>query len=165
MAKKMGEQIDQIAAKIANKKDIKWKDNLNTVLDSKGGFSEPTKEYLQIANQLERRDIMIKDLDEQITELKKKNLSLKKEVNDLKNKNNMTPKEKAEDLWLKYYEIVDDIYSNEAAKKNAKMYALIAVNETIRTLNEDIRDVDVRGNILLDLIDYWREVKQEIEKL
>ena len=27
------------------------------------------------------------------------------------------------------------------------------------------RDLDVRGNILLDLIDYWREVKQEIEKL
>lgn len=77
----------------------------------------------------------------------------------------MTPKEKAEDIWVKYYELVDDIYSNEAAKKNAKMYALIAVEETIRTLNEDIRDVDVRGNILLDLIDYWREVKQEIDKL
>lgn len=77
----------------------------------------------------------------------------------------MTPKEKAEDLWLKYYELVDDIYSNEAAKKIAKMYALISVEETIRTLNEDIRDVDVRGNILLDLIDYWREVKTEIEKL
>ena len=27
------------------------------------------------------------------------------------------------------------------------------------------RDIDVRGNILLDLIDYWREVKKEIEKL
>lgn len=39
----------------------------------------------------------------------------------------MTPKEKAEDIWVKYWEIVDDIYSNEAAKKNAKMYALIAV--------------------------------------
>lgn len=85
MAKKMGEQIYQIAAKIANK-DIKFNNNLNTVLDSKGGFSEPPKEYLQISNQLQRRDIMIKDLDEQITELKKKNRSLKKEVNDLKNK-------------------------------------------------------------------------------
>jgi hypothetical protein len=47
----------------------------------------------------------------------------------------------------------------------AKQCALIAVDETIRTLNEDIRDIDVRGNILLDLIDYWREVKKEIEKL
>jgi hypothetical protein len=25
--------------------------------------------------------------------------------------------------------------------------------------------LDVRGNVLLDLIDYWREVKQEIQKL
>ena len=32
----------------------------------------------------------------------------------------MTPEQKAEDLWLKYYEIVDDIYSNEAAKKMLK---------------------------------------------
>ena len=55
----------------------------------------------------------------------------------------------------------------------SKLYALVAVDETIksitvallRTLNEDIRDVDVRGKILLDLIDYWSEVKQEIEKL
>ena len=47
----------------------------------------------------------------------------------------------------------------------AKQCALIAAEETIRTLNEDIRDLDVRGNILLDLIEYWREVKQEIEKL
>ena len=77
----------------------------------------------------------------------------------------MTPKEKAEDLWLSYYQLIDDVYSNEAAKNMAKQYALIAVDETIRTLNEDIRDIDVRGNILLDLIDYWREVKTEIEKL
>lgn len=53
MAKKMGEQIDQIAAKIANK-DIKWKDNLNTVLDSKGGFSEPPKEYLPYGKEWEK---------------------------------------------------------------------------------------------------------------
>jgi len=47
----------------------------------------------------------------------------------------------------------------------AKQCALIAVDETIRTLNEDIRDLDVRGNVLLDLIEYWIEVIQEIEKL
>jgi len=53
MAKKMGEQIDQIAAKIG-KKDIKWADNLNTVLDSKGGFSEPLKEYLPYGKEWEK---------------------------------------------------------------------------------------------------------------
>jgi hypothetical protein len=47
----------------------------------------------------------------------------------------------------------------------AKKCALIAVDEIIKTLNYDIKDLDVRGNILLDLIKYWREVKQEIEKL
>ena len=47
----------------------------------------------------------------------------------------------------------------------AKECALIAVDEIIKTLNYDIKDLDVRGNILLDLIKYWREVKQEIEKL
>lgn len=75
----------------------------------------------------------------------------------------MTPIEKANELidnfWL--MDKVQPMLSN----KQAKQCALIAVDVTIRTLNEDIRDLDVRGNILLDLIDYWREVKQEIEKL
>lgn len=52
MTKKKGEQLDQIAAKIG-KKNIKWQDNLNTVLDSKGGFSEPPKEYLPYGNEWE----------------------------------------------------------------------------------------------------------------
>lgn len=66
----------------------------------------------------------------------------------------MTPKEKARELVNKYY-----IHSLKG-----KECALIAVDTTIQTLNEDIRDLDVRGNVLLDLIDYWREVKQEINK-
>lgn len=70
----------------------------------------------------------------------------------------MTPKEKAEEL-------VGNFTKTNGNAFFAKECALIAVDETIRTLNEDIRDIDVRGNILLDLIDYWREVKQEIEKL
>ena len=48
---------------------------------------------------------------------------------------------------------------------HAKKCALITVDEIIKTLNEDIRDLDVRGNVLLDLIDYWREVKEEINNL
>ena len=70
----------------------------------------------------------------------------------------MTPEQKAEDLWLKYYELVDDIYSNEAAKKNAKMYALIAVEEILK----DKEEIDGM-RIIND--PYWLEVKQEIEKL
>lgn len=85
----------------------------------------------------------------------------------------MTPKEKAEELVIKMYQPLPASKKAEKGKEHlyynqynaAKKCALISVDETIRTLNEDIRDVDVRGNILLDLIDYWREVKQEIEKL
>ena len=77
----------------------------------------------------------------------------------------MTEKEKAKELYNKYADEFnfDDTY--RSYREQSKQCALIAVDETIRTLNEDIRDLDVRGNILLDLIDYWREVKQEIEKL
>jgi hypothetical protein len=74
----------------------------------------------------------------------------------------MTPKDKAKEMYIKF----DFVYvQNYTSKFEVKQCALIAVDETIRTLNEDIRDLDVRGNILLDLIEYWREVKQEIEKL
>ena len=86
----------------------------------------------------------------------------------------MTPKEKAQELVDKFYNTTpNEAWINEPvglseeykAWKQAKQCALIAVNEIINTLNMDIRDIDVRGNILLDLIDYWREVKKEIQKL
>jgi hypothetical protein len=71
----------------------------------------------------------------------------------------MAPQEKAVELVNKYLQIYDGRVSF------AKQCALIAVDEILNTLNMDIRDVDVRGNILLDLIDYWKQVKEEIEKL
>lgn len=81
----------------------------------------------------------------------------------------MTPKEKAKELLDKIYYCQryadNEDYIPLEAWKRAKQCALIAVDEIINTLNHDIRDLDVRGNILLDLIKYWREVKQEIEKL
>jgi hypothetical protein len=78
----------------------------------------------------------------------------------------MTPKEKADELYCKYIDAMPHPeHSNIATYVIAKRCSLIAVDEIINTLNYDIRDLDVRGNILLDLIKYWREVKQEIEKL
>ena len=47
-------------------------------------------------------------------------------------------------------------------KKKAKQCAIICVDEIILTLNKDIRDLDVVGNVLLDLIDFWRKVRNEI---
>jgi len=77
----------------------------------------------------------------------------------------MTPKEKAEQLVLKFRQIPPSSPYTGIGDEEAKQYALITVNETLLTLNKDIRDLDVVGNVLLDLIDYWNEVKQEIKQL
>lgn len=76
----------------------------------------------------------------------------------------MTPKEKAEQLTFYYWDL-NYHWNGVTTHAWAKECALIAVDEIIVTLNEDIRDLDVRGNVLLDLIEYWQEVKQQIEKL
>jgi hypothetical protein len=70
----------------------------------------------------------------------------------------MTPAEKAQQLYLKYYGI--PLYV-----KTVKECCHIAVDEIIQTLNYDIRDLDVMGSVLIDLIVYWRDVKEEINKL
>lgn len=75
----------------------------------------------------------------------------------------MTPEEKAKELIHKMYGVRSHSM-NEITKHFAKMSALIAVDEIINTLNMNIRDVDVRGNVLLDLIEYWQEVKRNIKE-
>ena len=70
----------------------------------------------------------------------------------------MTPAEKAKELYMKFYGI--PLYI-----KTVKECCHIAVDEIIQTLNYDIRDLDVRGSVLIDLIIYWEEVKKEIDKL
>jgi hypothetical protein len=80
----------------------------------------------------------------------------------------MTPKEKAKELVDKFNPLslrtIDD-FDTKVPVYKGKECALFSVGEILATLNNDIRDLDVRGNVLLDLIKYWREVKQEIEKL
>lgn len=72
----------------------------------------------------------------------------------------MTPKEKAQDLWVKYYErIPDSIYTNYAAKMEAKYFALIAVDEIIEVMDYDYTIPKKFGE------PYWVAVKKEIEKL
>jgi hypothetical protein len=75
----------------------------------------------------------------------------------------MTPKEKADELMDSMLGYGDEYH--HCTQYVAKQCALIAVDEILNTLNYDIRDLDVRGSVLLDLIKYWQEVKQEIEKL
>lgn len=70
----------------------------------------------------------------------------------------VSPTEKAKELYMKYYGI--PLYV-----KTVKQCCHYAVDEIIDTLNFDIKDLDVRGSVLIDLIHYWRSVKEEIEKL
>lgn len=74
----------------------------------------------------------------------------------------MTPKERAIDIVDKFQ--CDSRY-DQLPTEIAKIQSLKAVYEIIHTLNYDIRDIDVRGNVLLDLIKYWREVREKIELL
>lgn len=74
----------------------------------------------------------------------------------------MTPKEKALDLWLCFYErLPDGIYSNEAAKIEAKGYAIICVNKLLEESSAAVYHPD-RG---CDDESYWQQVKTEIENL
>jgi hypothetical protein len=77
----------------------------------------------------------------------------------------MTPKEKAEELYNKYLIlIVDDIIDMKIiygtlTHKLAKQSALIAVDEIIQTLSLDGR------LIFMYIIDWWKDVKNEIDRL
>jgi hypothetical protein len=70
----------------------------------------------------------------------------------------MTPKQKA-DYLIEEYECVLNI-----PFPSAKMCALMSVDEVIEALNS-IPDLKVEGNILLDKIEYYREVKKELSIL
>ena len=75
----------------------------------------------------------------------------------------MTPKEKAEKLVSKY--LWPQRYFKELANtKVAKECALIAVYEIISCLKDD--DFYIQGETNInEIIDYWQQVKQEIENL
>jgi hypothetical protein len=66
----------------------------------------------------------------------------------------MTPKEKAKELYNKFYNTSSHPHHVESRKNNAKQCALIAVDEMIKELERCFIHNE-----------YWQEVKQEIEKL
>jgi hypothetical protein len=61
----------------------------------------------------------------------------------------MTPKEKAEELYFKMY----DVYGYDDYRLRAIKCALITVDEILKIIHTNMEDK------------YWQEVKQEIEKL
>ena len=74
----------------------------------------------------------------------------------------MTPKEKADEIYVGYWRLTND-------SRIAKQCALIAVDEIIKDLKESLKVAEdlhlhARGLIMGSFVD-WQEVKTEIEKL
>lgn len=73
----------------------------------------------------------------------------------------MTPKEKAKELFNKYYSYLkSNLMDDKEAIEDAKHCTLIAVDEIIKELTEEISP-SVHGF----RHKYWQKVKQEIEKV
>jgi hypothetical protein len=68
----------------------------------------------------------------------------------------MTPKEKAEELFGKHYIVCQEYTEEIQCSIQAKQCALIAVDEILK--NDTIF-------LYVHHLDFWKEVKQEIEKI
>jgi len=75
----------------------------------------------------------------------------------------MTPKQKANELFFKYYEIVEHTLSTEYVLL-AKKCALIVVDEMLNYFSKETFMM-AYPEIAISEVNYWTEVKQEIEKL
>ena len=76
----------------------------------------------------------------------------------------LTPKEKAKELYSKYYNRIEHTLSEEYSPHEidvVKQCALIAVDEIM----DAISNVLPYGMQYLSAIDYYEEVKQKIKKL
>lgn len=80
-------------------------------------------------------------------------------VEDLKRNNIMTPKEKAKDIFNKYYELGTSA-NNILNINRAKNYALIVVDEIINCDSFFQTFDEVKS-----FAKYWEEVRNEINKL
>jgi len=74
----------------------------------------------------------------------------------------MTPEQNAKELTRKFFDI--DFFENDKKHYciewlNAKKCALICVNEILIELEDD------NDGYRMDRVEYWEEVKQEINKL
>jgi hypothetical protein len=78
----------------------------------------------------------------------------------------MTPKEKAEELVYKMHNVDFHDLPDELAMQyiHAKQCALIAVDE-VQRLIKDLSSCNYRFIYIIDEMNFWNEVKQEIQKL
>lgn len=72
----------------------------------------------------------------------------------------MTPKEKAVELYQKYELLGRDFTRGVSIKEHSKQCALIAVEEIISEIEPSIS-----MDVIKARINYWSQVKKEIEKL
>ena len=77
----------------------------------------------------------------------------------------MTPKEKAKELFKKYY-----CMSNHSKSKvkiiefeTAKKCAIIAIDEILKTFDNEWTKLDFWTGELNGTIDFWKLVRQEVE--
>jgi len=75
----------------------------------------------------------------------------------------MTPKEKTKELVDKYYNLFSVELENTIDYREAKQSAIITVDEIVKECSEWVGGDFSRWE--QSRIDYWQEVKQEIEKL
>ena len=72
----------------------------------------------------------------------------------------MTPKEKAHELYNTYEQLGRDFTRGVSMNEFAKQCALIAVDEIL-----DVDCFDMSEEHFDNHIEYWQEIKHEIEKL
>jgi hypothetical protein len=79
----------------------------------------------------------------------------------------MTPKEKAEQLVNKFYNYTMDVIILSTSLECCKQCALIAVDEIFEHIDYIFTELekDKLPNKFDDEIEYWNEVKKEIELL
>ena len=84
----------------------------------------------------------------------------------------MTPQEKAKDLVNKFYyslpnngSIKEGINSCESRWKEGVMCAIIAVDEMFEFMRLDDQESGTMSNANSKWVNYWLEVKEEINKL
>jgi hypothetical protein len=75
----------------------------------------------------------------------------------------MTPKQKAIELTHKFCSHVEGYFGSKKNMIAAKKAALVAVDEIIKVLNPEHWGLEM--NIAIDELIYWRNVKQELDKL
>ena len=76
-----------------------------------------------------------------------------------------SPKEKAEELYSKYETLGKDFTRGVSMKDFAKQSALIAVDEMLGEILENWYGEYINIKWEKERINYWQEVKQEIEQI